>query len=513
MGTTGIARAFIGAAAFAAAALPAFAQGEKPVVTDKDSGAVRVTSSGHVNLDYIYRGREMTAFTDSVSNNAGLSASTTSTSENTFEGFAAARLDVELSNKVAFTVEMGTKRVDGPPAGGSGIQRWGEPGAQQFKVREANLHVNEFVLPQLSVEAGVSTWSFNPRGKGGALAFDPRHSQSIRRNFDLITDIAAAEDGIAHLRIAAFSDELEPVGTALGWTEGPLHVDLVLLPAMIERGTLKEDEALYALDLLWALDSLGAGSRIGIIGGISTTPTNTVGVAANNNEHAKIYTVGGGGTLSFFDKALEFYGEGYFQRGKVGQNDQVALGGGDIQARGFTYQVGLEWHHVVGNPMPIWAGFNHFYVSGEKKDNSGGRTAGRFSGYESVNDLMIVEDQYFGFDWDSNITGFKISGGTKFSAAQKDDLEVSFIYGHLRTPQQVAADRHRHGLGEEVDLKANWSINKQFVLKAAIAVLWNSELLKTAMETDPVTDITTPGSNPRAERHTLLYTLGFDLTF
>ena len=34
MGTTGIARAFIGAAAFAAAALPAFAQGEKPVVTD-----------------------------------------------------------------------------------------------------------------------------------------------------------------------------------------------------------------------------------------------------------------------------------------------------------------------------------------------------------------------------------------------------------------------------------------------------------------------------------------------
>ena len=33
------------------------------------------------------------------------------------------------------------------------------------------------------------------------------------------------------------------------------------------------------------------------------------------------------------------------------------------------------------------------------------------------------------------------------------------------------------------------------------------------METDPITDITTPGSNPRAERNTLLYTLGFDLTF
>lgn len=126
---------------------------------------------------------------------------------------------------------------------------------------------------------------------------------------------------------------------------------------------------------------------------------------------------------------------------------------------------------------------------------------------------MIIESQDLGFDWDSNIMGIKVNAGTRFTAAQKDDLETTIIFGWTRTPQQVDADSHRHDLGKEVDLKAAWSLNKQFVLKGALGVLWGSDLLKTAMDTDPITGNTTPGSNPRAETHTWLFTLGFDLNF
>jgi len=513
MRTTGIAHLAVLAAALAASSSAAWAQ-DKPIVTQKESDVVRATVSGRVVLDYVYRARELTAYTDSISNAAtSAGAPLTSEGENTFEGYVAVRLDVELSNKVASVFEFGTKRADGlPTAPGGGIQRWGDGEAPNFVLREGRIVFQEFVVPQMAVEIGLSTWSFNVRGKGGSLAFDPRHSQTIRRNIDSLTDLNSSEDGDAHFANAAFTDEMDVVGATLSWGDGPARIELVLLPAVLEAGGLQDDEALYALDFLLNLDSVSPGSRLGVILAASHTPTNTANLAPNDNEHATIFTFGGGATFALFERALEIYAEGYVQRGKAGEVDP-ALGGGSVQARGFTYQVGFEWHHTAGNPMPIWVGVNHFYISGQRSDTNSTHKTGRFSAYESVSDLMIVEDPNYGLDWDSNLMGIKIYAGATFSAAQKDDLTVNLMFGHLRTPDQVDADVHRHDLGDEIDLKMDWHVNKQFVLKLSVAALFGSELLKTALNTDPVTGTTTPGSNPDAKDHTWLYTLGFDLTF
>lgn len=504
MGSTISRLAAVGA--FLASAATLRAQ-DKPVVTQKESDAVRVTTSGRVNLDYIYRAREVTAYTDSLSNPTGVSNAANSRSEDTFEGETFLRLDVELSSKVNGTFEVGTKRIDGPPAvGPSGIQRWGDAEALQVKVREANIVLGEFVIPQLTIQTGITTWNFTPRGKGGSLAFDPRHSQTIRRNFDSVTDLNASEDGDAHFTNGAFNDELDPVGIVFAWGEGPSRIELVLLPGMIEHGSPSADEALYALDYLFKLDD--AGSRVGVIVGISPFRTTTSGLAPNDNEHAQVYTMGGGGTVMLLEKALEIYAEGYLQRGKVGE----LATGGNVYAKGYSYQVGFEWHYTVANPMPIWLGVNHFNISGQREASNTTQNAGRFSAYESVADLMIIEDPYFGFDWDSNIMGIKIMGGCTFSAAAKDDLAVTLVYGHLRTPQLVDADKNRYDLGDEIDVKAVWTVNKQFLIKFSLGVLWNSELLRTALDTD-LAGTTVPGSNPGSKDHTWIYTFGFDLTF
>src|SRR5437762_4286272 len=81
---------------------------EKPLSTSKEMDqTVRVTVTGEVDLDYVWRRQEITAFT------GGVSGPGNSASENTFEGFVALRLNVELSDKVSAIIEVGTKRVDG----------------------------------------------------------------------------------------------------------------------------------------------------------------------------------------------------------------------------------------------------------------------------------------------------------------------------------------------------------------------------------------------------------------
>src|SRR5438132_882888 len=121
-GRDGAMRSILGATAFIlATAASALAQ-ERPLSTTKEMDqTVRVTVTGEVDLDYVWRRQEITAFKGGVS---GAGAPGNSDSENTFEGFVALRLNVELSDKVSAIIEVGTKRVDGGQinffAGGNG---------------------------------------------------------------------------------------------------------------------------------------------------------------------------------------------------------------------------------------------------------------------------------------------------------------------------------------------------------------------------------------------------------
>ncbi|MBV8879848.1 MAG: hypothetical protein JO332_07800, partial [Planctomycetaceae bacterium] len=210
---------------------------EKPVMSSKDNTeTVKITVTGEVDLDYVWRRAELTAFKGGVGGNVvGDSAS-----ENTFEGFVALRLNAELSDKVSAMLEFGTKRADagalsifaGPSGTGSA--------AQNILLREANISIAELYLPELRAQFGISTWTFDVRGKGQSMAFDPRHSQRFIRN------VSAGPDNDATLGLRASDpQELEPVGVWARYGREKLVVDVVALPAVIEGGSPHSDEALY----------------------------------------------------------------------------------------------------------------------------------------------------------------------------------------------------------------------------------------------------------------------------
>lgn len=467
-------KGMVAAGALASLCLAASAwaqQGERPVMTSRDrADTVKVNVSGNVVLDYVWRSKEVTTFTDP--------AGPGGENENTFEGYAAVRVDVELSEKVSAVVEVGTKRVDGGL-----INEWGNFVAEPIQLREAGVTVNEFLTPALSFRLGIANWAFDVRGRGSAFALDPRHSQSITKNLG-----TTADGPLALGARAGAPEELEPVGAVFSYVRDQIALNVVALPAVLEAGPAGDDESLYAIDFWYKLDSIGKDSRLGV-------------VLARHDHTASdgFYTLGGGIVLKGMSEGLELYGEVYMQFGTA---DRAA--GSDLDANGFGGQVGLEYR--LAGEMKPWVGLNLTLVSGDDDTNPADDKVDRFLSYENVNDLAILEDMYLGFDWDSNYIALKVSGGVTFSVAGgKDNLELSAILGFCRTREDVQfASGGEDALGNEIDVRARWILNRQAAITALFAYLAGSDVLKESMG---------GSANPDSEDNAMLYTLGVDLKF
>jgi hypothetical protein len=454
---------------------------EKPLTTTKEMDqTVRVTVTGELELDYVWRRQEITAFTGGVS---GTSSPGDSSSENTFEGFVALRLNIELSDKVSALVEIGTKRVDDgqinywatSASGGSGSS------ALSVQLREASVRINELFMPELSVQIGITTWGFDVRNRGESMAFDLRHAQRFNRNAS-----GAGDNGATLGARASDPEELEPVGFWFRWERTSFALDLVALPAVIEGGSPNNDEALYAIDVMYTADS--KGSRIGLI----------LAAVDDPGGRSTVFTYGGGvdwrGVESF-----DVYGEIYFQNG---WNNGPAAGVTPVKVGGWAFQVGARYD--IAADIKPWVEANLTYFSGDGDAVANGKSSS-FLSYENIHGLMILEDMYLGFDWDTNYRAIKISGGVALNAGAKNNLKLSTIVGIAQTVKTVRfPGDFTHKLGNEVDLKAAWELTKQVVIDAGVGFLFGSKVLENSMGG--------PGASD-AERQTVLFTLGTDLRF
>jgi len=489
----------IGAAALAGlclTALSASAQ-EKPITTSKDnSDSVKVTVSGELLLDYVWRAREISEFVHP----GGFGGGPAGSAVNDFEGFAAIRLNADLSDKVSALIEIGTKRVDGGV-----INNWGNAASTNIQLREGQVNLTDFLVNDLKAQFGITTWGFDLRGKGESMAFDLRHTQPIAHNFAPGggTGLTTREgNGVLGAR-AGTKDELEPVGLVLTYGRDALRVDAVILPAIIEGGFNNADEGLYALDFMYGLDSVGKGSRIGAIIALHqfAAPAGPGG--------EMMFTIGGGGDFWLMDRALELYAEAYGQFGTVSKPPA----GASVKAGGLAFQLGADYH-LPNNQNNIHGGINYTYYSGDK-DTTANNKMDRFAAYQNIHDLMILEDMYTGFDWDSNYWAFKVDGGFALSLGSgKNNLELSAIVGLARTqatdtftpggPSLLTAPVNTKKLGNEIDVKARWLLNKQASINIGVGFLFGSDILKNSMLAN--------GDN-RDKSGSELYTIGLDVKF
>ncbi len=472
---------------------------ERPVETlPGRPDTVKVLLSGNIELDYVNRSREVTAWIRSESNPTGNGAAATSDSENTFEGFVAVRLDVEVG-PTRFTLEFGTRRIDD-----NEIVNFQGDTQQDVLLRELRLLLPDLFMPGMSVTVGIPDWSYDIRGRGSALVFAPRRSATFTRNIDSLGDPTSEEIGEARLVEAGFPDELMPAGAVVVYNVGPWHLDLVILPAVVEEGAPTTDEAMYAFDIMFKLDE--AGSRIGAILAANAFASNNSVAPDSLDQETALITIGFSVDLrDFLLKGLEVYGEFYLQTGDAGQ---VVVGAAEesIQANGRAAQIGFEYNHVVGNPMPVWFGANLTYYSGDGDDFAeNDDNVDRFASYESVNDLIILESMYYGYDVDSNYRVIKLNAGARFTVSRENDLRVDVLLGIARQNEDSNfGTSTEDALGNEVDVRVVLDLTKQVQFKGSFAILTGSDLVEESLRA---------GGSPDPDDSAWIFSLGTDVRF
>jgi hypothetical protein len=447
--TTVLAPAFV-----LAASLAAYAQ-EKPITTTKgNSDTVRVNVRGKLVLDYVERSGEIAAIINAPGNgDPGAS--------NTIEGYVAVGFDVELTDKVAVVVEIGTRRADN-----GAIFAFGESSVsgQDIGLREARIAINDFLAAGLRLEGGILNWGFDVDGKGGSL-FNPRQSQSITRNMT-----GGSVGGISA------PDVLDPVGALLVYERDAIRLDIALIPAVLEGGQTTNDEAIYAASFFYKFDD--KGSRIGaMLAAISTAN------GAPVNAHGTLIDFGGGVTLNGLVQNLSLSAEIHVQFGEVVE---------DVDAAGIAFQLAGNYTFEGG----FMVGLILTYLSGN--DGTDATEETNYVSYEDIGDLAIIEDMYYGLDWDTNYMAIKIHGSLPLSVGGgKNNLVLSAILGIVTTNEDVGTE---DGLGNELDIRARYEITKQVALHALLGFLFGSDILEL-----------TPGGN--GEDSAILFALGFDLGF
>jgi hypothetical protein len=321
-------------------------------------------------------------------------------------------------------------------------------------ITEASVTLNEFLNEAMTFTLGVVPYSINFT-PGGSMLFDPRYSAQL--------------GGTVNTAMPMGNDELQPTGLLVNYARDQITLDFLLLPAIAEGGELTDDEAAYGAVFTYADESLGAeGSFVGA----TVMLFNIAGPGGYSG--SQVFTVGGGATLiDTFVERLTLFGEVYFQFGTV--FDQ---GGADLDAGGFAFQLGGQYN-LEGENKPFVAAKVTWFTGDDDATDS---DEDNFISYESIDDFLIMENQYFGLNMRSNYWAIKFFGGASFSVGgQPNDMDLVAKVGLFTASEDIGTE---DALGIELNVMGCYHVNKQTTLDAGVGLLFSSDVLEAMTAPD-----------------------------
>jgi hypothetical protein len=220
-----------------------------------------------------------------------------------------------------------------------------------------------------------------------------------------------------------------------------------------------------------------------------------------------MFTVGGGASLKDMGMpGLEIFGEFYFQGGTIGTVPS-ATGNDSVDVGGIAFSLGAKYV-IQNNDMMPWVQFKLDFLSGDDDQTAGDTDCDAWLSYESIADLMILEDAFYGVNWNSNLFAIKLSGGASLSVGKgKNNLAVSAILGITRTNEDVtvAVGQTEDALGTEFDVKATYWFSKQVSLDAGVGLVFGSDVMDGLLGN--------PANDPDADDSAMLFTIGMNAKF
>lgn len=393
---------------------------------------VRLTLSGSVVLDGVWRSGSLT---DARGSFATPSAAARETQQ--VEGEVQLRLLAQILDVAEVGFLLRNERLGGDALLGDGND------GLAVVLKEAWIRLPRFLDDRLSLTAGTPRYAWDVRGTGQSLFFDPLNSES------LLADINSPVP-------VSLIDSLQPAGVLGSWREESVSLDVALYPAIIEGGAADDDEWAY---LAAYVHEIARRSRLGAIASFN-------GVATHRS---RMFTFGASGVWREWE-GVELFGEGYFQ---IGDRRDIILSGQatGLDGAAYAFHGGIRAESRLGwlELGFTWLGNDHDVTDGTER---------RFLSYESVRDLLIVEDPVTGLDLDTNTRTLKLLAGMRPDPRWTVSAAVASVRLNAATPYIPTALGRSADVGIEVDGRIAWEVSRQVRVRAEGGLLVGSRLLR-----------------------------------
>ncbi len=494
---------------------------EAQVKTGGDAASARaITISGSLDFTFVHRSEGINDVLENEYQRArvfgppGVSdGEKAAESDNFLQLHFALRLDVELAEKVNAVLELENRVLQDRIVQGVGVLAEGTQtntglvGAQnEFGVRlgQAYIEVKEFLWQQLSFKLGIQDHRYDLRGRGNAFFMDVREAELAYAAPLAETFAGAAYYGFEQIGFLAnihfpfdpgiYRDQAREAG-GLKWTyhlDDNLFVDLFyfhvletsasgLAGSVADVQDDRWDEYVIGLNVDYNLDEKSLFNFIyaGIYGDDGHFAAHTVGL----------------GIDYYLDPALEVYLEVYGQWGQYGQVSVegfpgIANDSQEIDHEAYAGIVGLMY--TFDHELKPWIDLSFTYVSGDDGNISTNGTTitpdtnHDFVSYEDNDATMILEENHFGLDIDSNY--WKIQGDMGFTASldRQDDFHVrtTLAWAELaHLPSRRGINPGANGLfegadeelGLEWDVQLTWNYTESLDFAVGFAWLFADE--------------------------------------
>ena len=205
----------------------------------------------------------------------------------------------------------------------------------------------------------------------------------------------------------------------------------------------------------------------------------TYAVKANS----RIWTLGGG--LAYrATRSLTIYGESYGQTGVIyrptSPSDTPPFDGvlstreGTIIQQAFGGYVGIRYE---AKPTEESGAFTHWrpyfdisywWISGDKNPHD--KRNQDFLTYEDVDTTLILEEDRYGCDLDTNYEALKLIVGCK----PRSEVRIYIVFANFRRARDYTA---KDRIGRELDFVIKWQYTEDLSLKFGLANVWQADYM------------------------------------
>ncbi|WP_372370479.1 hypothetical protein [Candidatus Uabimicrobium sp. HlEnr_7] len=445
------------------------------VIINEDRDVRNIMISGTLGFSYVFR---EDLFADAV-----LADNTTNLDGDFFDPRLTLRLDIFFSNNIEAVIELhnevrvATQLNTGLLNNKSGnlfITNRAEENAFVFEIERAYLNISDFGFSNTMLQIGIIPKRYALRANGDAFFLDLGESESPFNDGDPNVD----EDG----------QDINARGFVYRWQASEALQLSQIFQADIEafyfntqeNGFLRQDQSIAGinLDLDFSKTVINEDESEALL--VRFFNVMIAAIFGDNNQ--PIWSVGFGFDYFLSEKPdvylIELYGETLFQFGVLDRKNiapafsnknQAHLAFGGYLGTRFSYEKS-DWKPFVD--VSVW------YVSGDDDDPDRDKNSDLVT-YEDIDSTLIVEENDYGLDIDSNYWAIKFQSGISLKPLTSEEMRLEILYAHFEAIDTTGSSGH---IGEEIDLRLVWEYSSDLTFVLAAGILFNSTFFKDAFD-------------------------------